>query len=603
MLAALLAGVTLAVYAPTWWYPAVSFDDPSYVIDNYHVTAGLTPQNIVWSFTSFYDANWIPLTWLSLMLDVDLFGGGAGGFHLTNTLLHAACAVFLFLALARATGSDLRSAFVAGLFALHPLHVESVAWIAERKDVLSIFFGLLSLWTYVRYAQGAGRINLAIAFVCLALSLMAKQTLVTLPFVFLLLDYWPLRRLAGPQPTTTSEKSRRTTGQPKIGPLILEKLPLFGLSIAFSIVATVAQARGGAVMQAVPLGARLINAVFAYGAYLWKTLIPIRLAVYYPHPSVGIPWLSVAISAVVLLGASIVALAGWRRLPYLFVGWFWYLGTLVPMIGLVQIGGQQMADRYTYFPLIGIFLAVTWLAAEAIPIGVLRTRLLPTAAIVVLVGCAALSFRQIGYWHDAVSLFEQTVAVNPENPTPYEYLGDAQVYTGHPDKAIPEYEEAVRRAPPYAPLEFKLAGALAKSGRNREAIQHYQAALALDEKSAQAHNDFAVLLMSLQQDAAAKSQLDRALELDPNLAKAQANLSLLCAKHRDYAAAIRHGERALEIDPKQIDCYHYIAVALRGQGKFDEAIAQLEQLIKIAPDYEVARKELEITRAMRARRR
>jgi tetratricopeptide (TPR) repeat protein len=273
------------------------------------------------------------------------------------------------------------------------------------------------------------------------------------------------------------------------------------------------------------------------------------------------------------------------------------------MIGLVQIGGQQMADRYTYFPLIGIFLAVTWLVAESVPAGVLRDRLLPAGAVAVVAGLGTVSFHQIGYWHDSISLLGHAASVMPDHPTPHEYLGAAYLYAGLPAKAIPEFETAIRLAPPYAPLQYKLADALQKVGHSDEAFKHYQAALGLDEKSAKTHNDFAVLLMSRHQDAEAKQHLERALQLDPDLANAEANLSLLCAKTRDYAGTIAHGERALQRDPKQIDCYHYIAVALRGEGRFDEAIRQLELLLKIAPEYQVARKELEITRTMQKRQR
>jgi tetratricopeptide (TPR) repeat protein len=600
-LAALLAAVTLAVYARTWWYGALSFDDTTYVVDNYHVTTGLTARNIVWSFTSIYDANWIPLTWLSLMLDHDMYQGRPQGYHVTNTLLHAACAVLLFLALAQATGNELRSAFVAALFALHPLHVESVAWIAERKDVLSIFFGLLSLWAYVLYATAGKWSWLALAFLALAFSLMAKQTLVTLPFVFLLLDFWPLGRMRFAR--LEAATAEPTTGRPaSLSRLIWEKVHFLALIAGFSAVVVFAQAHGGAVV-ALPFHIRLMNAVLVYGIYLWETVFPFNLTVYYPHPGFRLGLAPVIVAFSCLLAVTAIAVFCRRRFPYLFVGWFWYLGTLVPMIGIVQVGGQQMADRYTYFPLIGIFLAATWLVANWALVKQLGPRFLPATAVAIAALFAAISFHQLGYWYDTVTLLTHTVAIMPEHPTPHEYLGGAYLYAGQPAKALPELETAIRLAPPYAPLQNKLAEALEKVGRQNEALEHFQSSLAIDEKSAQTHNDFAVLLMDLHQDPLAKRHLDRALELDPNLANAQSNMSLLCAKTRDYAGAIVHGERALELDPKQIDCYHYIAVALRGEGRFDEAIDRLEQLLKVAPDYQVARKELEITRVMKSRRR
>ena len=606
LLALLLAAGSLALYAPTWWYGALSIDDPVYVIDNVHVTTGLTARNVAWSFTSVYDSNWIPLTWISLMLDVDLYGGRASGFHITNTLLHAGCAVLLFWSLTLATGRDLPSAFVAALFALHPLHVESVAWIAERKDVLSIFFGMISLWAYVRYAQriGAAWVNLAVAFFGLAVSLMAKQTLVTLPFVFLLLDLWPLGRMQFGSTADRSPTDPDPPGAPlSFGRLLLEKVPFFGLSAIFSAVASYAQSHGGAVVEALPLSLRLMNAVVVYAIYLGQTLIPVNLVVYYPHPGFRLGWADVLAAGVLLLAISAFALYCLRRRPYVFVGWSWYLGTLVPLIGLVQIGGQQMADRYTYFPLIGIFLAVTWLVADGTPVGVPRTRIVPAVAVVALAAFAAVSFHQIGYWHDSIRLLSHEAAVLPDHPTPHQYLAAAYLYAEQPDKAIPELEAAIRLAPPSAVLQYKLAGALDKTGRGDEAFEHYQAALKLDDNSAQTHNDFAALLMDRHQDAEARRQLERAVQLDPNLANAEANLSLLCAKTRDYESAIRHGKRALALDPKQIDCYHYIAVALRGEGRFDEAVQELERLLAIDPHYEVARKEIAITRQMQARQR
>jgi Tfp pilus assembly protein PilF len=611
LLALLLAAGSLALYAPTWWYGALSIDDPSYVVDNVHVTTGLSARNLAWSLTSVYDSNWIPLTWISLMLDVELYGGRAAGFHITNTLLHAGCAVLLFWSLALATGRDLPSAFVAALFALHPLHVESVAWIAERKDVLSIFFGMISLWAYVGYARrvGAVWVNLAAAFVGLALSLMAKQTLVTLPFVFLLLDLWPLGRMQRGSTADGSSTEPNPLGVPlPFGRLVLEKAPFFGLSAIFSAVASYAQSHGGAVVEALPLSLRLMNAVVVYATYLGKTLIPVNLVVYYPHPGFRLGWGDVLASGVLLLAISAFALYCLRRRPYVFVGWCWYLGTLVPLIGLMQIGGQQMADRYTYFPLIGIFLAVTWLVADAVvtntvPAGVPRTRIVPGAAVATLAAFAAVSFHQIGYWRDSIRLLSHEAAVLPDHPTPHQYLAAAYLYAEQPDKAIPELEAAIRLAPPSAVLQYKLAGALEKTGRGDEAAQHYQAALQLDDNSAQTHNDFAVLLMNGHQDAEARRQLERALQIDPNLANAEANLALLCAKTRDYEAAIRHGKRALALDPKQLDCYHYIAVALRGKGRFDEAIHELERLLEIDPHYEVARKEIAITRQMQSRQR
>ena len=290
-----------------------------------------------------------------------------------------------------------------------------------------------------------------------------------------------------------------------------------------------------------PLSLRLMNAVVVYAIYLGKTLIPINLAVYYPHPGFRLGWTEVIGSGLVLLAITVFAVFRVRRFPYLFVGWCWYLGTLVPMIGVVQVGGQQMADRYTYFPLIGIFVAVTWLVAEWVPAGAMRNRILPAVAVVLLAVLGATSFRQIGYWRNSISLLGHAAAIMPDHPTVHEYLGAAYLYAELPAQAIPELERAIQLAPPYAPLEYKLASALDKVGRSDEAVKHYQAALALDDQSAKTHNDFAVLLMSRHQDAEAKRHLERAIELDPDLANAHANLSLLCAKNARLLPGHRRG--------------------------------------------------------------
>ena len=354
-------------------------DDPIYVSNNLNVQAGLTVRTVVWSFTTFHDGNWIPFTWLSLMADSDLYGAHPGAFHFTNIVLHTLNTVLLFAFLLRATGQRLPSALVAALFALHPLHVESVAWILERKDVLSTFFGLLSLLAYVRYARRRDLWSLAVCFLLFVCSLLAKQTLVTLPFVFLLLDYWPLHRLslsrlgsstaddAAPEPETRAgATSPRVSGAAR---LLLEKVPFLIVSAAFSVVALAAQSANSAVQTftTLPLPIRLANAAVAYVGYLEKTFSPHDFAVYYPHPGNQLGWRAVCVAAALIVAISACAIVWSRRHPYLFVGWAWYLGTLVPMLGIIQVGGQQMADRYTYFPLIGVFIAVVWTVRASSP--------------------------------------------------------------------------------------------------------------------------------------------------------------------------------------------------------------------------------------------
>ena len=375
------------------------------------------------------------------MLDSDLYGVRPGGYHFTNILLHTTNGVLLFAALAYATGNALRSAFVAALFAIHPLHVESVAWIAERKDVLSTFFGLLSLLIYLRYAGRGGRWSLAVSLIFLAASLLSKQTLVTLPFVFLLLDFWPLGRLrvrnnllprtarsqsAGEGIPIEKENEAPTARQSSLLGLIVEKIPFFILVFAFSATAAFAQSWGGAVraFQTLPLYAPM-NAVSVYVLYLWKAFFPHNLAIYYPYPGAELTRTVVVLSAAFLIAVTASTIVCVRRFPFLLVGWLWYLGTLLPMIGLVQIGSQQMADRYTYFPLIGIFLAVGWLVAELVPAGFARSRLLPAAALALLVVLGVTAFHQVGLWADNVVLLRHSKDCTRDHLLAHQFLGSA----------------------------------------------------------------------------------------------------------------------------------------------------------------------------------
>ena len=353
VLCVLLACAVGAVYAQVWQFDFIMLDDPQHVTENPYVRGGLTASNLVWAFTTRITANWLPLTWASLMLDTTIYGGvRAGGYHLTNAVLHTANTVLLFVFLVRVTQSQGRSAFVAALFGLHPLHVESVAWVTERKDVLSVFFGLLSLLAYARYVQSGRKLRLAAALGWLVCSLLSKQTLVTLPFVFLLLDFWPLRR---------DFSAHGVVG------LVLEKVPFLAACAVACAITMTAQAHGSAIapLEAIPLRWRLSNAVVAYVLYLWQAIYPQRLAVFYPHPRDTLAGPMVLGAAAVFVAISAAAVLLRRRFPFLFVGWAWYVGTLVPMIGIVQIGSQQMADRYTYFPLIGVFLTMTWSVAAA----------------------------------------------------------------------------------------------------------------------------------------------------------------------------------------------------------------------------------------------
>jgi len=619
ILAVLLFVATLAVYSPVWGFGFVIVDDPTYVPENPHVIEGITLQSVKWSWTAFHDANWIPLTWLSLMFDTNVFGGRAGGYHLTNTLLHAANTVLLFLAIVTATQACAKSFVVAALFALHPLHVESVAWVAERKDVLSTLFGLLSLLAYIRFATRAGVWRLAVSFIFFVLSLLSKQTLVTLPFVFLLLDYWPLGRLklnsgvspAAAKPAPSGHRPARMAAsrvgltlsnprRPTLG-LIAEKIPFFAASVGFSAAALIAQSHGGAViaLTTVSFVNRCANAIVAYAAYLAKAVFPQSLAVYYPHLRESLNSTDIGLAAVLLLAITAAVTGFVRRYPFLFVGWFWYLGTLVPMIGLVQIGSQQMADRYTYFPLIGIFVGVTWLVPELVPAGLLRTRVLPVAALAGLALLAATTYSQISYWHDSVTLLRHAMDSTPDNPIVHQFLGSAYLEEGSAREGAEELEKAIRLAPANVPLHIELGDALQQLGRLNEAAAEYRKALALDPKSAQAHSNLGLVFYKRREYEDAKQQYRQALEIDPDFLPAHVNLAALCFSVADYAGAIDHSERVLRLAPDATGSEMCIAMSLRAQGRLNEAIRRVQHVVDLKPDDPVAREELSRTLAMK----
>ena len=599
LIAALLVGAVLLVYAQVWDFGFISVDDPVYVPLNPYVQEGITRHSVIWSLSAVHDCNWIPLTWLSLMLDSEIYGRRAGGYHVTNILFHAAVAVVLFFALKTATGKRLPSGFVAALFALHPLHVESVAWVAERKDVLSTLFGLLSLLSYVRFAASARRQPYAAALLLFLCSLLAKQSLVTLPFVFLLLDFWPLGRWNGAE---KSGRELRGESQPGKWRLLLEKTPFVAASFVFSLIAIATQATGGAMAVRFPFAVRLGNALVAYLAYLVKAVYPLNLAFYYPHPGVGISWILVACSAAVLSAVTAAAIVWLRRYPFLFVGWFWYLGTLLPTIGLVQIGIQQMADRYTYFPLIGVYLAFTWMVSVLVPQGVLRTRVLPATAVASLLLLAATTYSQISYWHDSVTLLRHSMDCTRDSSHAHELLGGALLADGQLSDGVDELQKAIQLAAPYAPLHYELAGGYERLGRVDDALKEYRAALAIDEQLPEAHSRIGAILTSRSQLSEAARHLNRALEIDQGCATAHANLAQLLLKRQDYPGAIEHAEQALRLNPELIVCYQYVGTALRAQGHLDEAIAQFQKLIERSPEDQSARDELARTLAIKEHR-
>jgi Flp pilus assembly protein TadD len=539
----LLMAIAVAVaYWPVRQFGFVRFDDPTYVSENPHVLGGLSWSAVGWAFTSGYGANWHPITWMSHMLDVQLFGLDAGAHHSVNVVIHAANSMLLFLVLLQMTGAVWRSAFVAAAFALHPIHVESVAWVAERKDVLSTLFWTLSIWAYARYAVKPRRLTYVLLLAAFALALMAKPMVVTLPFALLLLDVWPLGRFGSERP---SERA---------WPLVREKLPLFALSLASSCVTYLVQQHGGTVASGVrlPFAQRLANALVAYVAYLGKAIWPLKLAAYYPYPdsrSAGV----VLGCGLLLAGASVAAALSIRRRPYIFVGWFWYMGTLVPAIGIVQVGTQAMADRYTYVPLVGIFMILAWGVPDLLRERPWSKVPIAVGACAALLGCAVAARLQVGYWESSMALWRHALAVTRDNYAAHTYYGNALSARGDLQGAIAEYSEAIRIRPSYPEAHNNLGPALAQTGRINDAIAEFHQAIRLRPNYADAHNNLGVALASQGKFDDAILEYAEALRLDPDHAKARTNLGLAFRALGRTADAVRELDQAVKLHPNDIE--------------------------------------------------
>lgn len=512
------------VYSQVSHFDFVHYDDHVYVTDNYRVKAGLTTDNIYWALTSLDAGFWHPLTWLSLMLDHDLYGLNAGGYHVTNLIFHIINTLLLFTVLVRMTGRLWRSFFVAALFALHPLHVESVAWIAARKDVLSTFFMMLTLWGYLRYIQKSDIISYLSVIVFFSFGLMAKSMLITLPFVLLLLDWWPLNRFGLKK---LIPDSRQFWHWETIGPLILEKVPLLALVVGVSIATVVAEGRAGALkpMVSYALDVRLGNALVSYILYIGKMFWPVNLAVFYPHPGLWPIW-AVALSLLFLGIVSFLSIFLLQKYPYFAVGWFWYLGTLVPVIGLVQVGSHAMADRYTYIPLIGLFIAIVWGSVDLCrklrcPIVILRM----LAVFTIIILCIG-TYIQTRYWENAITLFNHALDVTKDNYIAHNNLGAALERHGDSAAAVAQFGEALRIMPKYIEANFNMGVALANHGNFSQATNFYLRALKIKPGFAEAHNNLAIALVHQGQLEDALFHFSMALKIRPNYPDARNNLRL-----------------------------------------------------------------------------
>jgi tetratricopeptide (TPR) repeat protein len=577
LVALALALATVLVYLPVFQNELVDYDDDYYISQNPYLKLGLSAEGLKWAFTESYGANWYPLTWLSLMLDYELFGLSAAAFHGVNLALHVASALLLFFVFRRMTGSLGASGFIAALFALHPTHVESVAWAAERKDVLSALLWMLTLWAYVLYAERPKPGRLALVGLFLALGLMAKPMLVSLPFVLLLLDVWPLGR----------------TGKTPLPRLALEKAPLFALVAIASVVTFLAQRAEGAVqpIQTYSFGVRAANALVAYVAYIGKAFWPAGLSPYYPHPGDSLPLWQVGASFGALAAATLAALLLARRDPrlrFLPVGWLWYLGTLVPVIGIVQVGQQAMADRYTYLPYIGLSIVVAFGFGE-----IARRFSLPRAVLVAAGSASLLAFAfaasaQVRIWRDSVTLFEHALRVTDENALAHINLGVAYLNRGRLLDAERELAEAIRIHPGAAEAHAALAGVRGEQGRPEEALELYRAALRLDPGSSSTHREMASLLLALGDSAQALVHFREGAALSPDDGDALVDLAVALSREGRYEEAVSKFEEASRRPSDLARLHQNWGTVMLERGDLDAASKHFESALSVRPEYAAA---------------
>jgi protein O-mannosyl-transferase len=592
-LAVLLALVTITLYWPALRCDFVSLDDPDYVTANPHVQGGLTWEGVKWAFSNTEQGTqWAPLMWLSHELACQLFGLNPWGHHLMNVLLHATNVALVFLVFQRMTRATWRCFMLAALFGWHPLRVESVAWVAERKDVLSTFFWMLTLLAYARYVQrsevrgqkSGSNLPIGLSFFqspfywlglfFFALGLMSKAMLVTLPCVLLLLDYWPLKRVSEFRIPNSESKQ-----------LLLEKIPFFALAVAASVVTFVVQKHGGAVttVEILPLDARIENALISYCRYLGMMFWPRNLLIFYQHP--GYWRLEQMLSAgVFLFGISMLLFVERRRYPYLLMGWLWFVGTLVPVIGLVQVGIQAMADRYTYVPSLGVLILTIWGVYEMTRGWRYHKGILSVAGLAAIVFCLALTRQQIGYWQDSETLSRHTLEITENNNFARNILGDALIRKGQINEAISQYQEAIRLKPDDIIAHNKLGEALFKQGQTDEAIDQFREAVRLNPDDTDPRNNLGDGLFKKGQINEAISQFQEVIRLKPDDAKTRNKLKIALVKKEQSDEAVSQYEEAIRLKPDDANAHENLGIALLNEGQTSGAISQFQEVIRLKPD-------------------
>lgn len=579
--------LVLAVFWQTAGFEFTNYDDDIYVTDNPNLALGLSGPGLAWAFSTNYASNWHPLTWISLMLDYQAGGGDARTFHVTNVLLHALSVILLYLALATATKDLWRSALVAALFAVHPLRAESVAWVAERKDVLSTVFWMLALLVYVKWRGQLTRLAQLLLVIVFALGLLSKPMLVSLPLVLVLLDFWPLGR----------------SGNKGLWALLRQKTPLIVLAAASCVVTFWAQATGGAVrpLELYPIGVRLANAAVAYVSYLGKAVWPANLAPFYPHAGATLPSWQVAGSVVFLILVSLAAVRYRRQVPSVFVGWVWYVLTLIPVIGIVQVGDQAMADRYTYVPLVGILIAVVWAvpaATSSLASNKSATRpptwVTGALAVAVVLALAVAGHRQVALWRDSRTLFGYAVAVNSRSSLAHNNLGGALLNEAVGDESQPDirlirraerhFRKSIDLKPNNVEALYNLGTALGRLGRADEAEQMLRKALEIWPDSAKARNNLGMALLERKEYTEAESHFAEAARLQPDMSQAHNNLGYALYRQRRYEEAIPPIQEALRISPDYVQAHINVGNALMRLSRFEEAASHYVKVLDLEPD-------------------
>ena len=590
LLGFLLAVATVLLYYPVDSHPFVNYDDNLYITENTHVTSGLHWENVKWAFTSFEQGNWHPLTWLSHALDIQLSGRNAAGHHDTNVVFHVLNVLLLFWVLQQATGYIGRSAMVAALFALHPINVETVAWISERKNLLSMTFFLLALAAYRRYALAPGKARYSLVAFLYALGLMAKPQVITLPCVLLLWDYWPLRRMFATRQELPAQSEPTAVPGRTFSQLVLEKLPLLVLS-AVSAVITVKAQRAASAMRWYPRSLRLENTVVAYARYVKKGFWPSNLAPMYPHPY-SLPAWEVIAAFVFLLAVTALAIGEWRR-RYLAVGWLWFLGTLVPMIGLVQVGTQAMADRYAYLPFVGLFIMICWSVADWTARRRISLAWVSGVSLVVLLVLAYVTRIQMRYWEDNITLWTRTLQITSGNWLAEDNLAGALMDDGKLEAAI-EHFRAAAAINPEDPISHLDIGFYEQQHKNiPQAIEQYQAVLNVTPSPklrSEAFNNWALIDRDLGDYAAARDHFQKAVELSPGYASAWIGLAMAAQKVGDFDLAIQAYSRAMEIAPSDSG-YLLLARLLEQKGHNAEAQAAMQQAKRLSRNFSETQRE------------